>query len=290
MNDGQAWDFATDFSGYQAACLIIGIDPYPNAGQDDKIIPIIDRMKTSYYRGVRLLTNDALQSRSSRSLFRNQYIGALINPLKDRTPKKDQLWSIEIEGLILRYNTAYQSNWLSQSLEISSDIAENLSNEEIRQRSKEFEEKDDDDLSKREKLVAEELKNWAYEENHEFDMQKFSREELGRWINENNFRSQYDFIKSAKQISPTKSSSAVTKERNTLLLLIGVLCHTLQVGPDHNAATKILRMVEKLGLTLSDDTIREKIREAAAAIKEKQQGPVSDIVSTLNKLESSLKQ
>jgi hypothetical protein len=132
------------------------------------------------------------------------------------------------------------------------------------------------------------MKTWASDETHEFDAQRFSRKELSRWIVENNFCSQYDFIKPAQQFSSTKSISAETKEKNSLLLLIGVLCCTLQIKFDHTATSKLRNMIDKLGLQLSNDTIREKIRQAAAVIEQKQPGSALETLSELNKLMSSL--
>jgi hypothetical protein len=143
MDNGKAWDFALDFSGYEAACLIIGIDPYPIDGKDEKVKPIIHSMKNAYYGGVRSLTNDVLQNRSSNAIINGQYVGGMVNPLKDRMPTKNHLWSIEIEGLTDRYNILYESSGLSESFEISSNVAAQLSKEDLQLRHKDYEGNED---------------------------------------------------------------------------------------------------------------------------------------------------
>ena len=287
MSDGNEWDFSPDFSGYEAACLIRGIDPYPVEGKVDQIRPIILRMKNSYYGGVRALINDVLESRSSNSIINGQYVEAMINPLKDRTPKKNHLWSIEIEEMINRYNASYANIGLLDSLEISTNIAEQLSQEDLQLRYKEWNDKFDIDLPKKQRLAAKEMKSWASDETHEFDSQKFSREELSRWLIDNNFSSQYDFIKPVQKVTFEKPSSATTHERNTLLILIGVLCHKLMKN-DRNATATLEKIAADLGVKLGDDTIRKKIREAAALVEERQQAAITDGALKLKKMASSL--
>ena len=48
MADLSNWDFASTFSGMQAASLILGIDPYDACQEEGKIFPVLDRMKEDY--------------------------------------------------------------------------------------------------------------------------------------------------------------------------------------------------------------------------------------------------
>jgi hypothetical protein len=48
MLDLSHWDFATTFSGVQAASLMLGIDPTGAGLDDQRIVPVIQRMKQDY--------------------------------------------------------------------------------------------------------------------------------------------------------------------------------------------------------------------------------------------------
>ncbi len=48
MVDLSHWDFATKFSGVQAASLMLGIDPASAGLDDQKIVPVIQRMQQHY--------------------------------------------------------------------------------------------------------------------------------------------------------------------------------------------------------------------------------------------------
>ena len=74
-------------------------------------------------------------------------------------------------------------------------------------------------------------------------------------------------ISEAPSLSPSKSQSAVTRERNTLLkLIIGLVIAGYKHDPNAARSTTtaaIRRDLETLGMTLDEDTIRKILREAA---------------------------
>ncbi|WP_323139994.1 hypothetical protein [Massilia phyllosphaerae] len=282
MNEEKAWDFASDFTGYEAACLIAGVKPLPTEGKTDEIWPIIRHMKKSYYAGVRELTNDALQNRSGEPIIQGRLVGLMINPLKDRTPEKTHLWSIEVEDLICRYDTVYKNSALSESLDISRNTAAKLSDEEFILRYEEWDDRFDNDVLKLKRSTANEIKTWASEYVHEFDDQRFSRKELNRWLIDNNFSSKYNFLLPTQHVAAPKALS--TNEKNTLLTLIGALYLSLEQKFDHNATSRLKQMVERMGVRISDDTIRSKLEEARLAIETK--GGTEDILARLRKAAS----
>jgi hypothetical protein len=77
MTDFPTWDFATDFTGIQAASLVAGVDPAQYEIAREKVAPVLDRISRSYelargyYRDVYMadtsdldpdLPNEALES------------------------------------------------------------------------------------------------------------------------------------------------------------------------------------------------------------------------------------
>ena len=108
--------------------------------------------------------------------------------------------------------------------------------------------------------------HWTCEDVHEFDDQRFPRGELHRWITDNKLQSQYKFTANVEAAFSHKISLLPT-ERNSLLVVIGALCHALGIVPNSSkSAGAIVRLVDAVGANLSDDTACNLLRKVPDAL------------------------
>ncbi|QQX81681.1 hypothetical protein JK628_07530 [Shewanella sp. KX20019] len=72
--------------------------------------------------------------------------------------------------------------------------------------------------------------------------------------------------------SPIQTEESLgSKQRNTLLVLIGALCHALNIDPSARGVTpSVEAMTELIGVPLSDDYIRDTLADVEAAIERRQ--------------------
>ncbi|MEL0325095.1 MAG: hypothetical protein VXA00_12125, partial [Rhodospirillales bacterium] len=74
------------------------------------------------------------------------------------------------------------------------------------------------------------------------------------------------FIQSLEGLSETEKP-LTSKERNSLLVLIGALCKEVDVDPgQRGVAASLVAMTEKLGAPLTDDTIRKILKQIPDAV------------------------
>jgi len=74
------------------------------------------------------------------------------------------------------------------------------------------------------------------------------------------------FIQSLEE-TPVPTKELTSKERNSLLVLIGALCKELDINPaTRGVATSIVRMTEIAGTALTDDTVRKILRQIDEAV------------------------
>ena len=74
------------------------------------------------------------------------------------------------------------------------------------------------------------------------------------------------FIRALEDV-PTDEKALVSKERNSLLVLIGALCKELGIDPKQRGiATSLVAMTEILGAPLTDDTIRKILKQIEDAV------------------------
>ena len=109
------------------------------------------------------------------------------------------------------------------------------------------------------------LFDWIASDASEFESQYFSRQELHRWITENDLPSEYDFLKTNLPVSQINELS--TTERNTLLAVIAALCDYSDIKyKERGAATKIAAMTQENGAPVSDDAIRNILKKIPDAL------------------------
>ncbi len=75
------------------------------------------------------------------------------------------------------------------------------------------------------------------------------------------------FIQSL-QDTPVQEKPLSSKERNSLLVLIGALCNEVGIEPDERGvATALVHMTESLGAPLTDDTVRKILKQVKDAVE-----------------------
>jgi hypothetical protein len=75
------------------------------------------------------------------------------------------------------------------------------------------------------------------------------------------------FIQSLED-TPPESKPLTSKERNSLLVLIGALCHDSDIDPSQRGiSTSLVAMTELIGAPLTDDTIRKILSQIEPAIE-----------------------
>ena len=74
------------------------------------------------------------------------------------------------------------------------------------------------------------------------------------------------FIKSLED-TPSNEKALASKERNSLLVLIGALCKQVDIDPkQRGVAASLVAMTELVGAPLTDDTIRKILSQIEPAI------------------------
>lgn len=266
------WDYADTFSGKEAAYLMGGFDPSEQRLETEyKIRPIVTRMKKSYYAAVGALV---FGIRQGAGFFadREETIFAQVNPLKRRKATAGELWSFEIEKLIDDYNFQYRAAAIPEEFEFCIQDKDSLSIEDIKRRIRAnldaYDTQESDRLKDLEQTVPAGLSlfNWSCEDVHEFDDQKFSREELGRWTRENGLETNYKFSRNTPEVGAGEKALGAN-ERNTLLVIIAALCKRANIDADnHKAASELVRAIESIGLTLTNDTTRKVLAQVGNAV------------------------
>lgn len=99
-----------------------------------------------------------------------------------------------------------------------------------------------------------------------FDTQRFTRQEMARWLLEVGIPSRYQFSSVITDTSEKMGQSATTKERLSLLkLVIGMAIrgYNYEPGAEKNNATKdIVDDLAALGISITDETVLKYLREA----------------------------
>ncbi|BAO81827.1 outer membrane receptor protein, mostly Fe transport [Serpentinimonas raichei] len=136
------------------------------------------------------------------------------------------------------------------------------------------------------------LEKWLKSSESGVQNEEFSRAELARWVRENGLKSAYQFDLEAS-VPATQSASGATvpqaetpaqgtaddtpaatavpnsRERNTLLRIIGGLAmatYKMNIHGRMDGITEILDDLAQHGVTVSEETLRGKLREAARLI------------------------
>lgn len=264
------WDYAESFTGREVAHLIAGFDPsLPNQETENKIRPIVTRMKKAYYLTLRTMIEEIKEgSGFFADAEKEQFFRT--NPIKGRKSNGNSLWSCELEDLVKEYNDSYAAAEVPEDFhfsiydqhKFSADQLLILSNKYLQP---EFE-KEKEEWERIEFSLSMPLFTWASEYIHEFDDQKFSRHEVHRWITENKLSSHYRFMQSDASLNiSTKDIS--TNERNTLLLLIGALCNRVGIDPaSRGAAGEVVQLARALNVDIDPDTVRSKLKDVPDAI------------------------
>lgn len=109
----------------------------------------------------------------------------------------------------------------------------------------------------------------ASDEHSGFATQRFSRTEVARWLTACTIQSAYKFIG-----GKSTDESLSTKERNTLLkVIVGMAIKGYAYDPasaKNDAPKEIETDIAKLGISVTDDTIRKYLKEAVETILPKQ--------------------
>ena len=260
IDENSHWNFAEEFTGREAAHLICGYDPSLNdVDISNKVQPVIKRLKNSYYNATKSFSTvdqglfSIVSIKESKPAFR-------IFSLYHWTPRQSQIWSVEMETLIEEYN--YLHGTLISDKHIEHEVNNDI--EEVGQKENVVRYIKFTDNFRLIDQMMRPMRKWVDDYIHEFDDQKFSRVQLSRWINENNFPSHYSF----STVNPSERALR-SNERNTLLIIIGALCKRLdlQYDPlDSNTVAKVMALVSALGVNLSDPTIRDKLHKISAAV------------------------
>jgi len=249
--------------------LIIGLDPSLRTIENDsKITHVIARMKKSYYGACKSLIDDV--DGSGFEVGDDEKIDVTVNPLKRRIPKDDELWSCEIEDIITEYQRKYVASGLPEEFEFCASDKHELSFEEIKRRHKlqldSYFTGPYEAHKKIEHALCERAWYWSFNYVHEFDDQKFSREELRRWLLKSRINSQYAFAP-LERLPVEKALSS--KERSSLLIVIAALCDYSDI--DHQArgvAQTIKKMTQDINSPLDDGTILKILKQIPDALKE----------------------
>lgn len=237
MADLSHWDLADTFTGREAAYLMMGVDP---SGPDAE--------RTNADR-----TLDELQSAYNGALDRAYY--AVHKYLMGRKYSN--------ENDLKRGPACLVSLLLTAKLNISAYC-----------------------------LDPQILMDWLHTRNHDVQNEEFSRDELARWVRENNVPSIYRFgLGASVPATPSASGATVpqaattaqgtaddtpaatavpnSRERNTLLRIIGGLAmatYKMNIHGRMDGITEILDDLAQHGVTVSEETLRGKLREAARLI------------------------
>lgn len=113
-----------------------------------------------------------------------------------------------------------------------------------------------------------EFGNWLVTERSDFERQRFSRTQLADWLNAIGLPSVYSFNLPVPMAESSKSDKRLdTRERNTLLAIVGVLCKEAKIPYESHskAANLIHSTAEKMGVSIGESTIEghlKKVREA----------------------------
>jgi len=108
---------------------------------------------------------------------------------------------------------------------------------------------------------------WLGAESHEFDDQRFSRQELNRWISENKYPTLYKF-----EVFASKEDGVLNpKERGTLLVMVAALCKAAEIDYTvRGASTKIVRLLDKIGVPIDSGTVLTVLQQIPDAVGARQ--------------------
>jgi len=233
MADLSHWDLADTFTGSEAAYLMMGVDPSDPEAWKRSTDHVLRRLERARDRAHTYAWN-AIHAQSRKKAYDNWLY------------EKTCLYSEVLDPLIF---------WL---IEGEVDPLE-------------------DYLSRLKPDVADET---------------FSRKELARWVRNNNVPSIYRFdLEASVPATPSASGATVpqaatpaqgtaddtpaataapnSRERNTLLRIIGGLAmatYKMNIHGRMDGITEILEDLAQHGVTVSEETLRGKLREAARLI------------------------
>lgn len=209
MNDFSVWDLASDFSGRDAAALIVGEKP---PGDSGNWRPVIDRMMRSYQVALNWHTSEVV-----------------CDPDHCETRPAEMLESIE---MILEAN------------------------------------RDDIDDARGPHVFH----SWLSDSRRSgFGVQRFKRAEIARWLDAIGHKPVYQFAGKGPGVDVSGSEKPLgTRERDTLLTIIAVLCDEAKIPRNKTAkaAALIQGMAAKMGVSIGETTIEvhlKKLPDALAA-------------------------
>ncbi len=215
------WVYASDFTGREAAYLIMGVDPSTDAIESRSARHVLKRMELAYV--------EAFEAISFR-VFVEPCL-----PVDDESDsaqqiavqQPQQLRSIAMQDLLKGW-------WESDEVSIEA---------------------------------------WLERGRNSFREQRFSRSEIGRWIEENQLASIYFFSSAPKQNEKNQSlgqeKPLSTKERNTLLTIIAALAKhaKIDVKEAGKSAQYISGLTEEMGAIVSKRTIEDKLKQIPDALE-----------------------
>lgn len=219
MTDLSHWDFAKDFSGQEAAALIVGIEPGTEIATTyqhqevarknrTRISPVISRMRDCY----------------AQAWFSYEY---LLSPLTDkpRPFESEELHSVEMQRLFSR------------------TIPGDMKSEQA-------------------------FDAWMMDKDQtDFENQRFTRDELSRWLSAIGVKPAYQFCRETQIEEPAASpldKPLGSRERTSYLNIIGAMLAQLTAGKA-NDTTVITQAVTDYGT--KHGISERKLQEVFAAAK-----------------------
>lgn len=215
MTDLSHWDFAERFSGYEAAALILGIEPRDSQNEEHRIRVVMERLELDYSYAIQQAQNETIPFSDNEYYKVNRPATLLV--------------SVEMERLWRRHSDGSETpfdDWL---------------------------------VDKR---------------RHQFDNQMFDRSVIARWLNYVGQRAVYEFdripaTKSAMSENDTDIERALgSRERNTLLSIIGILCREAKLDYLKHAKTAGLLKdtAASMGVSIGESTIELHLKKVPTAI------------------------
>lgn len=213
MSNLAAWDFADEFTGEEAACLILGITPNTATAEKEAVTRLLDVMKSDYENAKKVFVEDS-----------DYCLSHLKNP-----------------------------RMLQSKLILFGDYYPQLDYEDA-------------------------LNILQSSERGDFEVQKFPREEIVRWLSEYSAKSEYAFDKGIipnKIHEPTQKidgNKFSAKERNTLLKMIyGMAVDGYGYSPEQAKSpipAQLQAVLDILGIPVTNETILEKLKEGQQVLND----------------------
>ena len=116
--------------------------------------------------------------------------------------------------------------------------------------------------------------SWLSDEASDFQKQRFTRTQLTDWLDATGLTSVYRFNQQLPIVeSPPPEKPLDTKERNTLLTIIRVLCEEAKL--DYTMTSKTADLIQstaaKLGISIGSTSIRDHLKKIPNALASRTQ-------------------